>query len=880
MCRFFFFIKEKFFKKKKIEPVNVEALRLDFKERYHNFKLLLNANNKSLEIMADIEKTLREGLPFGMSFVKANCTAVSVNVFRMIRKLDKLAPEKYKDLHDRFKVIQGEINRLLTRKPLFEDKRQVIPLCDIRMDMADMVGSKMANIGEMKNRINIRVPNGFVITAFAYECFLQHNDLQAEIDRLIQSTPPDNMEALYTLCAEIQQMIIRAEMPPDSKEAVNNAIKKLESETDRKITLALRSSALGEDSAESSFAGQYRSILNVSIENIFQAYKEVVASKYSLPALTYRLNRGFRDEDIAMCVGCLNMLDAISGGVAYSHNPMEIRDDSIFINAAWGLPKSVVDGSVACDLFVVSRKPSLEVTHKEIQEKEKKFVCYPEEGVCRMDIVGDTRSTPSLTGEQILELAELAVKIESYYGSPQDIEWALTSESPSEFYILQCRPLQQKHRSEKAFPSALKIDPEMIIAKGGIAASPGVAYGEAYLAERGVDILNFPKGGVLVTRQALPIWAPLLDRSAAVITEQGGFAGHLANVAREFEVPALFGVKDITEKIKPGEIITVDAEGLAIYRGKVEKLLTMTGKKKNMMENSPVYETLKQAGSHIVPLNLLDPDAPEFSPVNCMTFHDITRFIHEKSVQEMFNFGKEHNFLERSGKQLYYHVPMQWWILNLDDGFREEVTGKYVRLDNIISIPMLALWEGIVAIPWDGPPPIDGRGFMSVMYQATANTALNTGTRSRYSERNYFMISKYYCSLSSRLGFHFTILEALVSERSAENYISFRFQGGAADYNRRIKRIQFVGELLSEYGFAINIKEDNLTARMEGHESEFMKERLKIIGYLTIHTRQLDMVMSRPATVSRYRLKFKKDIESMIYSEAFLNLKKKEDAEK
>jgi len=864
MSRFFFWIKEKFFPRKKTESADAEALRLDFKERYHNFKLLLNANNKSLEIMADMEKALREGLPFGMSFVKANCTAVSVNVFRMIRKLDKLAPDKYKALYDRFQAVQTEINTLITQKPHFEDKRFAIPLEDIRMGMADMVGSKMANIGEMKNRINIKVPDGFVITAFAYERFLKHNDLQDEIDRRIQAASPDNMEALYTLSAEIQQLIIRGEIPPDFKEAVDNAVKKIESEKQGKITLALRSSALGEDSAESSFAGQYRSILNVSVENIFQAYKEVVASKYSLQAIAYRLNRGFRDEDISMCVGCLTMLEAVSGGVIYSHNPMEIHDDSIFINSAWGLPKSVVDCSVACDLFVVSRKPVMKVALSEIQDKGRKFVCYPEEGVCRLDIVGDTRSMPSLTEEQVLKLAELAITIESYYGSPQDIEWALISEAPSDFYILQCRPLKQRQRSEKAFPSAFKIDPELIIATGGISASPGTAAGEVYLADKGVDILNFPKGGVLVIRQALPVWAPLLDRSAAVISEQGGFAGHLANVAREFEVPALFGVKGIFEKIKPGEIITVDAEGLAIYKGRVETLLTRTDKKKSMMENSPVYNLLKKVDFHIVPLHLLDPDSHEFIPENCKTFHDITRFVHEKSVQEMFNFGKEHDFSERSGKQLYYHVPMQWWILNLDDGFREEVKGKYVTLDNIVSIPMLALWEGITAIPWEGPPPIDGKGLLSVMYQATANPALITGTRSKYSERNYFMISKYYCSLSSRLGFHFTILEAMVSERSSENYISFRFQGGAADHDRRIKRVQFVGELLSEYGFAITIKEDNLAARVEGHESEWMKERLKIIGYLTIHTRQLDMIMSRPDTVGYYRAKLKKDINSIL----------------
>ena len=740
----------------------------------------------------------------------------------------------------------------------------VLPLEAVHKDMADQTGGKMANLGEIRSRLGLPVPEGFVITASAYKLFIEFNNLQEEINRLIQPLDLRDMEILHRASSTVELLIMGSPLPPELERHILSAYKRLEEKTKRGVNLSVRSSALGEDTEKTSFAGQYRSNLNVCQEFLADSYKEILASKYSPQAIMYRLNMGFRDEDMAMCVGCMEMVEAVSSGVMYSRDPGNIRNDVVVINAVWGLAKSIVDGTVSPDLFVVSKAPLGRVLKREIRTKDEKFVCLPEEGTCLLTSVGHEKNEPSITDEQAATLARLAVDLEDHFRQPQDIEWSIGKDG--EVKILQSRPLRQVDVNiETVEESTDWRNEQPVVVKGGVTASPGVSSGRAFLVNTMVDLLQFPHGAVLVAEHSLPQWAAALNRASAVITDRGGITGHLATVSREFGIPALFNTLEGTKKIENGTIVTVDADGRRVYAGEVGSLLSEASvEKSNLMKGSPVYNVLKRALEHISPLNLTDPAAISFTPNNCKTLHDITRFCHEKAVKEMFNFGKDHHFPEHSSKQLFCDVPMQWWVIDLEDGFKKPVEGDTVDLENIASIPMLALWEGITAVPWEGPPPVDAKGFLSVMFRSTMDPSLDPTRRSPYSERNYFMISKHFCNLSSRLGYHFSTVEAFVCANPRENYISFNFKGGGADLDRRVLRVKFIKTILKKFDFRIEINEDCIMARLEGLDQDYLLERLKVLGYVSIHTRQLDMIMAKKSVVNHYVNQHLKDIHSFV----------------
>jgi pyruvate,water dikinase len=304
--------------------------------------------------------------------------------------------------------------------------------------------------------------------------------------------------------------------------------------------------------------------------------------------------------------------------------------------------------------------------------------------------------------------------------------------------------------------------------------------------------------------------------------------------------------------LEEGTLVTVDSRGRRIYSGCRADLLEKAAERPDLMAGSPVQAVLKRVLAHLAPLNLTDPRSPRFKSSYCETLHDITRFCHEKAVVEMFDFGDRYHFSERAARRLVGDVPLDWWVINLADGFREgsAVGDSFVSIDAIDSLPMQAIWDGISAFPWEGPPTVDVRGMGSILFQSVMQPGLDPAVATPLTTKNYFLISKNFCNLSVRLGYHFAMVEAYLSDLLTESYVTFTFKGGAADDRRRATRILFLAEILEKYDFRVELKADAMTARMEKRPLDFLLRQLKILGYLVLHARQLDMIMNNPERVN------------------------------
>ena len=812
-------------------------------KKYNHFMDFLANNRAALGIISELEQLYYGSGPFTMAGVEKQYGKLATATENLVKALNGLAPGKYEELSLVTDRIAQEITPMFTDEPPPPVGALVLPLEALGPDMVKVAGSKATNLAIIHKFLGAPIPPGFVVTAGALEVFLQETGLAKPLAELLDRLSPDNLKDLEEKSQAIQDLILQAQVPAALGEEILKAYQELAAQTRAQVRLAMRSSAVGEDT-EASFAGQYATELNVTQDNLLEAYKLVVASKYSPRAISYRLRYGLEDRDTRMCVAGIVMIDSQSSGVLYTVDPSRPDSNLLKINSIWGLGEHLVSGEASPDEFFVD-KTSGTIVQRVISRKGQRLVNLEGGGTCLEEVPAGERELPSLDDETVLALARYGLRLEEYYQAPQDVEWAVDQQG--KLYFLQSRPLGliQGKPEPEALPQDFPDHP--VLLSGGQAASLGIGVGRVYLTE-GDPSRPLPEDAILVARTASPDHARLMGKIKGIITDIGSVTSHLASVAREFGVPALFNAGQATALLTDGEPITLMADRDTVYQGIVPELAAVAKPMKRHLFDSPLHRRMRTFLDKVAPLNLTDPQEPAFAPSGCQTIHDVNRFAHEKVVSEMFGLSGEAAEGAISVR-LTTDIPLVLHLIDLGGGLSPGLTTcDEVTRDHLESLPMRALWKGFChpGITWTGNVAVDAGNFMQLMARGVM-----TGPENLPGGDSYAILSREYVNLSAKFGYHFANLDAFVSDLPDQNYISLQFAGGAGTYYGKSLRLTFLGNVLFMLNFKINVTGDLLEASLTGLDRGSMENALDQVGRLLASSRLLDMAIGNEAEMTR-----------------------------
>lgn len=329
-------------------------------------------------------------------------------------------------------------------------------LRDLRLADRPEVGGKCASLGELIHAA-IAVPDGFAVTAGAFETFRDQGTLRDDLKRIVRSVDPARSSDLEAAHARATELVSATPMPDEIVEQIVRAYAELcDAAGDEAAPVAVRSSGISEDGAATSFAGQQETYLwVVGANDVVDHVRACWASLYTPQAIAYRaaLPEDVAFEATLIAVGVQVMVDAEVAGVAFTVSPRTGDRSVMAINASWGLGQAVVSGEVTPDEYWLS-KVGLEVTSSTVAHKTTQCVPSPTgRGVVTIAVPDDQQDVACLAPESIRELAEIAIHVEQHYGCPQDIEWArvrATATRPARVVLLQSRPETswQKRKSE------------------------------------------------------------------------------------------------------------------------------------------------------------------------------------------------------------------------------------------------------------------------------------------------------------------------------------------------------------------------------------------------------------------------------------------------
>jgi len=415
-------------------------------------------------------------------------------------------------------------------------ERFLVSLGEADAATAASVGPKAATLARLA-RAGLPVPEAVCLTASAYRACLAAFDLEGAAAAVAAADTYDARR----LALKVRLGLLRAPLERQLVDGVAAACGRL---TASGALVAVRSSALCENTADASFAGQFDTFLGIGNgTDVDTAIHACWASLWSSRALRYMRAHEIDPAATAMAVLIQRMIDADASGGALSQTP----EDEVLITGTWGLGSVIAQGEVVPDRFVLGRDGAFD--RVEPGRKDRLVSATRADGPQTRAVRRHLVEAPCLTEADAVTLGRMVLAAEAELGSPVEVEWAKDAHG---FSIVQARPL----RLETQHP-----DHEMWRHHPGLRGQPaglGWGTGPACLVVHEHDLDHVKTGDVLVTEVAGPALTAVLPRVAGVVAELGGSTSHLAALARERGIPAVLGVLGATRRIPEGATVAVD----------------------------------------------------------------------------------------------------------------------------------------------------------------------------------------------------------------------------------------------------------------------------------------------------------------------------------
>ena len=424
-----------------------------------------------------------------------------------------------------------------------------------------IAGGKGANLGEL-TQAGIPVPPGFVVTAQAYEYFMDEAGINDQVMSILDEIDINDTKALQAAAEEIKRIIVESPIPDDLvmfiKEYYNQLCQRVgEDDTD----VAIRSSATAEDLPEASFAGQQDTFLHVSGDDeVIEYIRKCWASLFEARAIFYREENDFEHSKVYIAVVVQKMANADKAGVMFTVNP-STGEEIALIEGSWGLGESVVSGDVTPDNYQVDKKDN-EIINVTISDKKVMYTNDENGTSVKVDVPEEKRKERVLSDDELIELTEMGKRVQAHYGEPMDTEWAFEKDM---LFLLQARPITTLGGAEADDGDEASDLGEVLVR--GLGASPGMAAGKVKIVLDIDELDKIKDGDIMVTTMTTPDMVPAMRRASGIVTDEGGVTCHASIISRELGIPCVVGTGDATTTLKENSGVTLDGKKGLVFEG-------------------------------------------------------------------------------------------------------------------------------------------------------------------------------------------------------------------------------------------------------------------------------------------------------------------------